>query len=85
MRRKAYIAAANRGEQVVENFQRTPAVEDALVIMARAYKEMGENDLAADTVRVLRLNYPDNPELAALENRPGPVAGQSDKPFWKFW
>ena len=85
MRRKAYIAAANRGEHVVENFQRTPAVQDALVIMARAYKKMGENDLAADTVRVLRLNYPDNPELAALENRPGPAAGQSDKSFWKFW
>ena len=85
MRRKAYVAAANRGEYVVENFQRTPAVEDALVIMARAYRKMDENDLAADSVRVLRLNYPDNPDLAALENRPGSATGQSGKPFWKFW
>jgi outer membrane protein assembly factor BamD len=83
MRRKAYVAAANRGEHVVENFQRTPAVHDALVIMARAYGELGMNDLADDTMRVLQLNYPDSPELARLENRP--VPDQDDEPFWKFW
>jgi outer membrane protein assembly factor BamD len=86
MRRKAYVAAANRGEHVVENFQRTPAVQDALVIMARAYRELGITELADDAVRVLRINYPDSPELARLENRSVSAAEPVDhEPFWKFW
>ena len=31
--RQAYVAAANRGRYVVENFQETPAVGDGLAIM----------------------------------------------------
>jgi outer membrane protein assembly factor BamD len=58
MRRGAYVAAANRARYVLENFQRTPAVPDALVVMAKAYSGMGLDELAADSVRVLRLNYP---------------------------
>jgi outer membrane protein assembly factor BamD len=33
MRRGAYVASANRAQYVIENFQRTPAVPDALVMM----------------------------------------------------
>jgi outer membrane protein assembly factor BamD len=69
MRRGAYIAAANRGKFVIENYQRTPAVPDALVIMARAYDKLGMEDLAEDAVRVLGQNYPDNPALAELSQR----------------
>jgi len=36
-RRGAYLAAANRGRYVVENFQRTPAVPDGLAVMAQGY------------------------------------------------
>lgn len=59
MRRKAYVAAANRGKYVVENYQGTPAVADALEVMYRAYTKLEMNDLAADARRVLQLNYPD--------------------------
>jgi len=58
MRRGAYLAAANRGKYVVENYQRTPAVADALAIMYQAYDKMGMKDLAADARKVLELNYP---------------------------
>ena len=34
--RGAYLAAANRGRFVVENFQQTPAVPDGLAVMAQA-------------------------------------------------
>ncbi|NIR30737.1 MAG: outer membrane protein assembly factor BamD [Gammaproteobacteria bacterium] len=67
MRRKAYVAAANRARYVIENYQRTPSVSDALVLMANAYREMELYDLAADALRVLELNYPEHsaiPELA---------------------
>ncbi len=61
MRRGAYVAAANRARFVVENYQRSPAVPDALVIMAKAYRLMDLDDLSADALRVLELNYPDHP------------------------
>ena len=61
MRRKAYLAAANRAQYVVETYPRTPAVHDALTIMVRAYEKLGLEDLAADTRQVLELNYPEPP------------------------
>lgn len=56
MKRQAYVAAANRASYVVERYQRTGAVEDALEIMVEAYKQLGEDKLAADAERVLVLN-----------------------------
>lgn len=57
--RGAYLAAANRSKYVVENYQRTPAVADALAIMVKAYNKLGMKGLATDANRVLELNYPD--------------------------
>jgi len=59
MRRQAWVAAANRGRYVVENLQETPAVPDALAIMAEAYTELNMHDLANNALEVLKLNYPD--------------------------
>jgi outer membrane protein assembly factor BamD len=56
MRRGAYLAAVNRAQYVVERFQRTSAVEDALEIMVEGYNRLGEQQLAADAQRVLTLN-----------------------------
>ncbi|AUM11947.1 outer membrane protein assembly factor BamD [Ketobacter alkanivorans] len=64
MRRGAYVAAANRGRYVVENFDTSPSVADALVIMAEAYTELDQLDLRDSTVTVLEHNYPSHPRLA---------------------
>jgi len=56
MKRGAYIAAANRATYVIEHFQRTAAVEDAMVILVQAYTAIGEKKLAEDAQRVLALN-----------------------------
>ena len=56
MDRGAYLAAAKRAMYVVENYQRTPAVKDALNIMATAYDKLELPDLAADTRRVIAAN-----------------------------
>lgn len=64
MRRTSYIAAANRARYVIENYPRTPAMPEALVIMAKAYKIMEMNDLSEDALRVLELNYPAHPGIA---------------------
>jgi len=62
-KRGAYLAAANRGRYVVENFQRTPAVPDGLAVMAQAYHMLGMNDLSHSAERVLAANFPDYPAL----------------------
>ena len=56
MKRSAYVAAARRAASVVEKYQRTPSVKDALEIMIEAYTKLGKDQLAADTRRVLELN-----------------------------
>lgn len=54
--RNAHVAALNRARTVLEAFQETPAVIDALRIMAEAYDNLGLDELAADTRRILEAN-----------------------------
>lgn len=61
--RGAYIAAANRGRYVFENFQQTPSVAEALAIMVEAYLNLELKELADETLQVLVTNYPDHPSL----------------------
>lgn len=63
MRRGAFVAAVNRAKYVVEKYPRTPAIPEALVIMAKAYKVMEMNDLSDDALRVLEINYPNHPGI----------------------
>jgi outer membrane protein assembly factor BamD len=64
--RGAYVATVNRTKNVIENYQRTPAVEEALGLQALAYREMGLADLMHDTRRVLEKNFPQSRYLAEL-------------------
>ncbi|UCJ16986.1 outer membrane protein assembly factor BamD [Pseudomonas sp. MM211] len=61
--REAYVAAANRGRYVVENFQETPSVGDGLAVMVEAYQRLTLDDLAATSLETLKLNYPDHSSL----------------------
>lgn len=54
--RKAYVAALNRAQKVVTDFQGTTSVNDALAMMAEAYRRLDKPDLAKDVERVLREN-----------------------------
>lgn len=58
VKRQAWVAAANRGRYVIENFQETPATPEALAIMSLAYTQLGLTDLAADAQSVLDANFP---------------------------
>ncbi|MFQ5994257.1 MAG: outer membrane protein assembly factor BamD [Acidiferrobacterales bacterium] len=64
--RGAYVAAVNRCTYVLENYQTTPAVEDALGLMAIAYKAMGMEDLMKDSARVLVMNFPQSQYIAQI-------------------
>jgi len=59
MRRRAYIAAANRAKHVLENYQGATSVPLALKTMIKAYRKLELNDLADDAYRILQQNYPD--------------------------
>lgn len=58
LRRGAFLAAANRGQAVLENYRSTPSVPLALGVMIRSYKELKMPQLAADSQRVLDQNFP---------------------------
>ncbi|MBF2758845.1 MAG: outer membrane protein assembly factor BamD [Ectothiorhodospiraceae bacterium AqS1] len=59
LRRGAWLAAANRARYVVENYQGTPAMPDALSVMVEAYRRLELRGLSEDALRVLTLNYPE--------------------------
>jgi outer membrane protein assembly factor BamD len=60
LRRGAYVAALNRAQRSLEQFNGATGNELSLQIMAEAYEKLGMDDLAADTRRVLADNFPGN-------------------------
>ncbi|MEY4642710.1 MAG: hypothetical protein RLZZ227_2704 [Pseudomonadota bacterium] len=66
--RQAYLAALTRARYVVENYQGAPQVPRALDIMTEMYLRMGLNDLADQSLSVLRQNYPNSPALDGSGN-----------------
>src|SRR5205814_8709550 len=78
-RRGAFVAAANRAQQTVQEFQQSPSTEEALFIMTRSYDKLGLSQLRDDAERVLRQNFPQSPYLTAEGVR------QKEKAWWQFW
>lgn len=58
LRRGAHLAAVNRAQTVVKQFQDAPAVEEALAQMVHGYEALGLEQLSKDARRVLEANYP---------------------------
>lgn len=58
--RGAYVAAANRAQTVVTDFEGTPIVEKALYLMMLSYQKLDLPNLADDAKRVLDKNFPDS-------------------------
>jgi outer membrane protein assembly factor BamD len=63
MQRGAWVAAAQRSRQAIEQYDGAPAVKEALRIMIRCYKQLKYDDLADNSLRVFNANYPgESPE-----------------------
>ena len=58
--RGAYVAAVNRAQTVITDFEGVPAAEKALAITYYSYDKLGMTDLRDDTKRVLDDNFPDS-------------------------
>ncbi len=76
----AYVAAANRAQTAVKDFQGAPAVEEALYIMVRSYDKLGMKDLRDDSARVLALNYPNSTLMKG-----GFDSNKPKNPWWQLW
>jgi outer membrane protein assembly factor BamD len=61
-RRGAYLAAVNRAQSALREYQGAPAIERALGIMARSYDHLGLPELRDGAERVLRASYPRSTE-----------------------
>ncbi|PTR17146.1 Beta-barrel assembly machine subunit BamD [Nitrosospira sp. Nsp2] len=78
MKRGGYIAAANRAQYALKEYPQTPATEEALFIMVKAYDALGMTDLRDDAARVMQRNFPQSRFLADS-------TGVDAEPWWKFW
>jgi outer membrane protein assembly factor BamD len=78
LRRGAYLAAANRAQQVVQEYPQSPANEEALYIMQQSYGLLGLEQLRDDAGRVLKQNFP-----ASRYSADG--VRQSKRAWWQFW
>lgn len=58
--RGAYVAAANRAQTVVKDFEGAPIVEKALYIMVLSYDKLHLDKLRDDAKRVLDKNFPNS-------------------------
>jgi outer membrane protein assembly factor BamD len=76
--RRAYLAAINRAQTAITDYQGVPALEEALFIMVKSYDALGMTALRDDTQRVLEKNYPQTPYLVqGFKSR--------NDPWWKIW
>jgi outer membrane protein assembly factor BamD len=74
--RGAWIAALNRAQFVISQYDGSPAVGEALALTVQAFDELGMRDLAEDSRALLATNYPDVRVGAPPEKRPW------YRPFW---
>jgi outer membrane protein assembly factor BamD len=79
-RRGAYLAAANRAKQALIEYEQTPALEEALYIMAQSYDKLGLEPLRDDADRVLRKNFPNSRYLAE-----GVRDRARERAWWQLW
>ena len=85
LRRGAYLAAANRAQQAVKEYNQSPAVEEGLFIMAQAYDKLGLVPLRDDTLRVLRQSFPNSEFLGGEVASGAQPSTQGKKPWWQLW
>lgn len=76
--RGAYLAAANRAQQALVDYDAVPALEEALFILVRAYDQLGMPELRDSAQRVLVANYPESRYL-----REGFVT--APRRWWQLW
>jgi outer membrane protein assembly factor BamD len=81
-RRGAYVAAINRAQIAIKDYDRAPAIEEALYLMVKSYNALDMKELSADTMRIFTTNFPDS-EIFKTGKRQAVTAQQAQ--WWQFW
>lgn len=80
LKRETYVSALNRSRWVIENYPNTPQVPEALAISSYCYQQLHMADLADNTLKLLKANYP---EYVDSKGRPKVDLGpQNEKRSW---
>lgn len=77
--RGAYLASANRAQLVIRDYDRAPAVEEALYLLVKSYEKLGMTDLSNDAARVFKLNFPDSQMITTGQRV------QKERRWWQIW
>jgi len=77
-RRVAYVAAVNRAQQALVDFDGAPATEEALYIMVQSYDRLGLETLRDDANRVFVKNFPNS-------RLPSEGLRRTGKSWWHIW
>ena len=97
--RGAYVAAANRAQATLTNYPKTPANEDALIVLVNSYDKLQMPQLRDDAQRVLKETFPNGKNSAlrakawwqfwAKDELPPPSVDAPSvdemRPWWRFW
>jgi outer membrane protein assembly factor BamD len=81
-RRGAYLAAINRAQRAITDYDRAPATEEALYILYKSYESLNMKDLSNDALRVLKLNFPES-QILVTGKRTG--ADENKASWWQIW
>ena len=76
--RGAHLAAINRAQSALTDYQDVPALEEALYILVRSYDELGMTQLRDDAKRVMEKTYPKSDYLSRGFR-------SKQDPWWKLW
>jgi outer membrane protein assembly factor BamD len=76
--RGAFVAAINRAQVAVTDYQNVPAQEEALFILMQSYNSLGMTQLRDDTKRVMEKSYPKSEFLTQGFKSAGSA-------WWKIW
>jgi outer membrane protein assembly factor BamD len=75
MERGAWVAAAQRANRAIEQYDGAPVIIDALRVLMRCYNELHYEEAAQNTEKVFRENFPDQPVEEA----------RTARRWWKPW
>jgi outer membrane protein assembly factor BamD len=74
VQRGAWVAAAQRAKETIEQYDGAPAVRPALQTLIHAYHELGYAELEANAQKVYAENFPDAGNVKT-----------GDRAWWQFW
>lgn len=55
----AYLAASNRANHILKEFDKTKSTKEALMILIKSYNKLGMHELEKESINILNKNFPD--------------------------